>query len=155
MISILLNFHCTKKCCPGCQLPAATSTLVFGQYLADPEAENCLKPCNFYSIVTPLTLEETELRFWPLDWPNIDRFQKLRWLRIRGTKIELFSKGQPNRMKNMASRSFQTFLKRLLHTVCSKNGNFQRAIRNTSHNRICPKLLWHVPTIHRKFCDNL
>ena len=47
MIAILLDIHCTKKCCPGCQLPAATSTLRFGQYLADPEARNCPKPRSY------------------------------------------------------------------------------------------------------------
>ena len=47
IISIRLDFDCNKKCCPGCQLPARTTTLGFGQYLADSEAENCPKP-KFY-----------------------------------------------------------------------------------------------------------
>ena len=87
--------------------------------------------------------------------PNIDRIQKLRCLRIRGTKTEFFSKGQPNRLKNMASRSFQTFLQESLHTVCSKNGNFQIQKRNTSNNRNHPCLLRHDPTTHKNFLDRL
>ena len=94
-------------------------------------------------------------RFRLLVRPNIDRIQKLRCLRIRGTKTEFFSKGEPKRLKNMASRSFQTFLQESLHTVCSKNGNFQKTNRSTSHNRNPSMLLRHVPTIHKKISRGL
>jgi len=87
--------------------------------------------------------------------PNIDRIQKLRCLRIRGTKTEFFSNGEPSRLKNMASRSFQTFLQELLHTVCSKNGNFQIQKRNTSNNMNHPCLLRHDPAIHKNIWDRL
>ena len=94
-------------------------------------------------------------RFRLLVRPNIDRIQKLRCLRIRGTKTEFFSKGEPKRLKNMASRSFQTFLQSLLNTVCTKNGNFQIQKRNTSNNRNHPCLLRHDPTTHKNFLDRL
>ena len=55
----------------------------------------------------------------------------------------------------MASRSFQTFLQESLHTVCSKNGNFQKTNRSTSHNRNPSMLLRHVPTIHKKISRGL
>ena len=94
-------------------------------------------------------------RFRLLVRPNIDRIQKLRCLRTRGTKTEFFSNGEPSRLKNMAYRSFQTFLQESLHTVCTENGNFQIQKRNTSNNRNHPKLLRHDPTIHKNFLDRL
>ena len=85
----------------------------------------------------PIFLKNSRVldRFRLLVRPNIDRIQKLRCLRTRGTKTEFFSNGEPSRLKNMAYRSFQTFLQESLHTVCTKNGNFQKTNRSTSHNR--------------------
>ena len=60
-----------------------------------------------------------------------------------------------SRLKNMASRSFQTFFQESLNTVCSKNGNFQIQKRNTSNNRNHPCLLRHDPTTHKNFLDRL
>ena len=105
----------------------------------------------------PIFLKKSRVldRFRLLVRPNIDRIQKLRCLRTRGTKTEFFSNGEPSRLKNMAYRSFQTFLQESLNTVCTKNGNFQIQKRNTSNNRNHPKLLRHDPTIHKNFLDRL
>ena len=105
----------------------------------------------------PIFLKNSQVldRFRLLVWPNIDRIQKLRCLRTRGTKTEFFSNGEPSRLKNMAYRSFQTFLQESLNTVCTENGSFQTQKRNTSNNRNHPKLLRHDPTIHKNFLDRL